>query len=401
MIGAFDMQLTQKLAKEYKKASKKRKGEMLTEYCLLTEVSRNTSSKRFCKEIRDVYPRVLPKTMRYRKRGPRNKFNSIHKEIVRRCWELGGNICAERLHPMLTPYIDQLDIRGMLKFYSKEDIDKTRSISLGTLKRVLSTFPKTSSKKHKGNAMIYTKVPIVAHFSQFTDKPGYVEIDFVEHNGGVSSGVFAITGTYTDIFSGWVVRAAGLGRNENSVSSIDKIAQTRIFHRVFHYHPDNDRSILKVLFERMKDNNKAKKHCFTLSRSRPYKKNDNAHVEQKNDDKVRKLVGYYRYDTPQETDLLNKLYKEADLLDNFFIPSSKLIQKLRDNSGRVIRRVHDKPKTPFQRLMECKQLSEHDKQRIKKIFKSLDMVELRQEVNKILQTLYDIQLMRSRKKIMI
>ena len=92
MIGVFDMQLTQKLAKEYKKASKKRKGEMLTEYCLLTEVSRNTSSKRFCKEIRDVYPRVLPKTTKYRKRGPRNKFNSIHKEIVRRCWELGGNI---------------------------------------------------------------------------------------------------------------------------------------------------------------------------------------------------------------------------------------------------------------------------------------------------------------------
>src|SRR3989304_7097492 len=147
-------------------------------------------------------------------------------------------------------------------------------------------------KKHNGNAMIYKQVPIVAHFSQFTDKPGYVEIDFVEHNGGVSSGVFAITGTYTDIFSGWVVRAAGLGRNENSVSSIDKIAQTRIFHRVFHYHPDNDRSILKVLFERMK-------------------------------------------------------------------------------------------------------------RKIKKIFKSLDMIELRQEVNKILQILYDIQLMRSRKKIMI
>ena len=62
MIGAFDIQLTQKLAKEYKRANKKRKGEMLTEYCLLTEVSRNTSSKRFCKEIRDVYPRVLPKT---------------------------------------------------------------------------------------------------------------------------------------------------------------------------------------------------------------------------------------------------------------------------------------------------------------------------------------------------
>jgi len=401
MIGAFDMQLTQKLAKEYKKASKKRKGEMLTEYCFLTDVGRNTASKRFCKEIRDVYPRVLPKATKYRKRGPKNKFNSIHKEIVRRCWELGGNICAERLHPMLSIYIDRLDIRGMFKFYSKQDIDKTRSISLGTLKRVISTFPKTSSKKHKGNAMIYKQVPIVAHFSRFTDKPGHVEIDFVEHNGGVSSGVFAITGTYTDIFSGWVVRAAGLGRNEHSVSSIDKTAQTRIFHEVFHYHPDNDKSILKVLFERMKNNNKVKKHSFTLSRSRPYKKNDNAHVEQKNDDKVRKLVGYYRYDTPKEVELLNKLYEKADMLDNFFIPSAKLIQKIRDNNGRVIRRVHDKPKTPFQRLIEYEQLPKYDKQKLKNILKSLDMVELRQEVNKILQTLYDIKLMSSRKRIMV
>ena len=401
MIGEFDMQLTQKLAKEYKRANKQRKGEILTEYCSLTEVSRNTASKRFCKEIRNIYSRVFPTQNRYRKRGPKSKFNTIHREIVRRCWELGGNICAERLHPMLSTYIDHLDIRGMLKFYSTEDIEKTRSISLGTLKRVISTFPRTSSKKHKGNASIYKQVPIVAHFSQFTDRPGYLEIDFVEHNGGVSSGLFAVTGTYTDIYSGWVVRAAGLGRNEHSVSSIDKKAQSRIFHRVFHYHPDNDKSILKVLYERMKDNNKAKEHSFTLSRSRPYKKNDNAHVEQKNDDKVRKLVGYYRYDTPQEVDLLNKLYEKADLLDNFFIPSSKLVQKIRDNNGRVIRRVHDKPKTPFQRLIECEELSIQDKQKLKRIFKSLDMIELRQENNKILQNLRDIKQPSSRKRIVI
>ena len=249
--------------------------------------------------------------------------------------------------------------------------------------------------------MIYKQVPIVAHFGQFTDKAGYVEVDFVEHNGGVSSGLFAITATYTDIFSGWIVRAAGLGKSEGSVSSIDRIAQKRIFHEVFHYHPDNDKSILKVLFERMKNSNKGQKHRFSLSRSRPYKKNDNAHVEQKNDDKVRKLVGYYRYDTPREVDLLNKLYEKADLLDNFFIPSAKLIEKLRDANTRVIRRVHDKPKTPFQRLIECEQLKKHDKRKLKNIFKSLDMIELRQEVNKFLQFLYDFKQTISRKKIMI
>jgi hypothetical protein len=399
MIGAFDMQLTQKLAKEYKKSTRKRKGEILKEYCLLTEVSRNTASKRFCKEIRNVYPRVFPKENKYTKRGPKNKFNTVHREIIRRCWELGGNICAERLHPILSTYIDQLDIRGMLKIYLREDIDITEGISLGTLKRVISSFPKTGSKKHKGNASIYKQIPIVAHFSQFTDKPGHVEVDFVEHNGGLSSGLFAVTGTYTDIFSGWVVRAAGLGRSEHSVSSIDKIAQTRIFHRVLHYHPDNDKSILKVLFERMKSN--GKKDSFTLSRSRPYKKNDNAHVEQKNDDKVRKLVGYWRYDTPEQVDLLNRLYEKADIIDNFFIPSAKLIKKIRDGNGRVIKRVHDKPKTPFQRLLDCERLSKHERVKLKRLFKSLDMVELRKDINKILQTLCEVKQIISRKRIMI
>ncbi|HET8685338.1 MAG TPA: hypothetical protein VFM18_01590, partial [Methanosarcina sp.] len=149
-------------------------------------------------------------------------FRAVHIRIVEECWKLGGNICAERLHPMLCTYIDQLERRAMLGAYSRKDIEITKSISLATLKRVISTFARTSTKKHKGNVLIYKQVPIVANFGQFTDKPGYVEIDYVEHGGGSSSGLFVITGSYIDIFSGWVVRAAGLGKNLASVSSIDK-----------------------------------------------------------------------------------------------------------------------------------------------------------------------------------
>ncbi len=394
----FDMKLTQKLAKHYQHSDKKIKGQIISEYCQLTDVSRNTASKRFHRQIiRSIYPRVLPST-KHNTKGPKKKFRVVHIRIVEECWKLGGNICAERLHPMLCTYIDQLEIRAMLGAYSRKDIEIAKSISLATLKRVISTFARTSTKKHKGNALIYKQVPIVANFGQFTDKPGYVEVDYVEHNGGTSSGLFVITGTYTDIFCGWVARAAGLGKNLQSVSNIDKIANSRIFHPVVHYHPDNDKTILKVLFERMRKNNKEQKYLFNLSRSRPYKKNDNAHVEQKNDDKVRKLVGYLRYDTEPELNLLNSLYQKADMLDNFFITSAKLKEKIRDNKGRVIKRVHDKPKTPYQRLIECKQISDQTKQRLKSIYDSLDMIELRQEINKILQKLYEIQLMRSRTK---
>jgi len=396
MIGDFDMKLTQKLAGDYNKAAKKKKGHLLTKYCMLTEVSRNTASKRFCKVIKNIYPRALPTIISYRRQGPKNKYNSIHKEIVKRCWELAGNICAERLHPMLSTYINQLETKGLLKYYSKDYIDITKSISLGTLKRVIYSFPKANTKKHKGNAMVYKQVPIVAHFGRFSDKPGYIEVDFVEHNGGISSGLYAVTATYTDIFSGWTVRACGLGKNEHSVKSIDKLAHTRIFHSTVHYHPDNDRSILKVLFKKM-NNSDENKHSFVLSRSRPYKKNDNAHVEQKNDDKVRKLVGYFRYDNQQQIDLLNQLYESADLLDNFFIASAKLEKKIRDSNGRVIQRVHDKPKTPYQRLIDCDQLSKNNKQKLTRIYNSFDMVELREKINKILQKLYETQIICSRK----
>jgi len=135
-----------------------------------------------------------------------------------------------------------------------------------------------------------------------------------------------------------------------------------------------------------------------LSRSRPYQKNDNAHGEQKNDDKVRKLVGYCRYDIEQELKLLNLLYERSDVLDNFFIASAKLSEKIRDNKGRVIRRVHDKLKTPYERLMGCYEISRQIKQKLKSIYESLDMIELRQEINKIMQELYEIQTMRSRKE---
>ena len=394
----FDMKLTQKLAKQYHKANKKTKGQILSQYCRLTEVSRNTASKRFSKQIRNVYPIILPS--RNKRPGAKRKFNNIHIAIVKECWKLAGNICAERLHPMLGVYIDRLDTSGLLEVYSKEDVSLTKAISCATLKRIISTFPGTSSKKHKGRACVYKQIPIVAHFGQFSQSPGYVEIDYVEHSGGNSSGLFAITGTYIDIFSGWVARAAGLGKNLWSVSEIDNIAQSRIFHPVLHYHPDNDKTILKILFERMINNKEQHKPRFMLSRSRPYQKNDNAHVEQKNDDKVRKLVGYYRYDTEQELKLLNLLYEESDILDNFFIASAKLSEKIRDDKGRVIRRVHDKHTTPYQRLMKSDQIEQKIKQKLKAIYDSLDMIELRRQINKILQKLYEIQTLRSRKKVM-
>lgn len=218
MTDKFEMKLTQKLAKEYKKATKKEKGKILDRYCKLTGVKRNTAAKRFRRKMRRPYPRAL-KVYTGRKRGPKKKYTIVHRRIIRHCWKLSGQICGERLHPMLEIYIDQLEKNGQLNFYNSKVIDQTKNISLGTLKNILADFPSTNKGKRKGNAEIYKQVPIVANFGKFAyQKPGYVEIDFVEHNGGNSKGKFAITGQFVGVYSQWVARSAGLGKNQKFVT---------------------------------------------------------------------------------------------------------------------------------------------------------------------------------------
>jgi len=230
-MNHFDMELTQRQAKDYKKASKKQKGGIITRYCKLTGVSRNLASKRFQKVIRDIHPQVLKDEFPCKKRGRKPIYTIIHKAIVRKAWELSDEICGERLHPVIADYIKHLEKNGELKYYGKRYIVETKKISERTLKRIIANFPTTGKKrKRKGNSSLYKAIPVNAHFGDNTDKPGYVEIDYVEHNGGNSSGVFIHTGCYVDICLGWVARWAALGKNMHAVSKIHNANESRIYH---------------------------------------------------------------------------------------------------------------------------------------------------------------------------
>ena len=277
---------------------------------------------------------------------------------------------------MVSIYIHQLEITDKLKHFSSEEINVVLNISEITLKRILSTFPKVNYfKKHKGNADVYKQVPIQAYFGKNADKTGFVEVDYVEHSGGNGSGIFCITGDYVDVCLQWIARSAGLGKNEASIRSIHEKNLEKIYHKIYEYHPDNCKTILKILLEKATGN-------YDVSRSRPYKKDDNAHVEQKNGDKVRKLVGYHRYDTEKQIKILNELYEVEDLITNFFTASQKLKEIIKDEKGRVIKKIHEKAKTPYQRLMESK-IDKKIKKKLTKLFKQLNLVELRERSDKL------------------
>jgi len=400
MNNNFDMELVKRQVNKYKKATKKEKGKLLTEYCQLTRVSRNLASKRFVKEMRNIYPKALPVNKETGRRGRKPIYNKIHREIIRKAWELSGEICAERLHPMLYSFVKQLQTNGLLLGYQKLDLLTAASVSEITLKRIVSQFPKTSfSKRSKGNSDLYRQIPIQAYFGKNSAHPGYMEIDYVEHSGGNSAGTFSTTGSYVDVFSGWIARSAGLGKSQLAIAGIHDTNSRKIHHQIHEYHPDNAKPILRLLLLRKVDPEIAKREQFALSRSRPYHKEDNGHVEQKNNDKVRKLVGYHRFDTAYQVTLLNLLYEVEDLISNFFLPSFKLITKLKDNKGRLIKKVYDRPKTSFTRLMESEEVDDKTKTILKVIYKRLNLVSLRKESKRLQQLLY--QTIISRKIIMI
>jgi len=380
-MKVFDMELTQRQANDYKKAYKKDRSVLLDRYCHITGVSRNLASKRFRKIIRNEKPHVLK--VKKKKAGRKAIYTAVQIQVVRKDWELSGEICGERLHPVLGEYLNELAMAGKITYNT--NVSVVTRISLATLKRIIATFPKTWGKHHQGNCSVYKSIPINAHFGSNANKPGYVEVDYVEHNGGNSKGQFGITGCYVDVCLGWITRSAALGKSKDAVGLIHDINEARIYHKVYEYHPDNAKPILKLLLERRL--NPRVPH-YDISRSRPYHKEDNGHVEQKNGDKVRKLVGYHRYDREDHMQLLNELYEIEDQISNYFVPSQKLKEKVVDDYGRVVSRKHHKAKTAYQRLIESEKISAGVKRKVEKIRRGLSLVELRERSEKIQNELF-------------
>ena len=391
------MKLTKKLKKQYSTASKGTKGQILEQYCTLTHIQRNTAIKRFSRI--GVLPELRPNKKKYEKyhkhkKGASKQYLSIHYALLKQCWNLSGHICGERLKPILSTCLEQLVQNNKLTRYQEHDIQTTKNMSEITIKRAIHRFliaspPHKQWRGKKKATELYGQIPIKAHFGEYaTIGSGYIEVDYVEHNGGNVGGQFGITGNYTDVSSQWVVRSANKGKSLASITTIHDIAIQRIYHPIKEYHPDNAPTILSLLFYRMKqDIEKTQKKQYKLSRSRPYKKNDNAHVEQKNRDKIRKVVGHHRIDTDEEIQILNRLYEKMDLYDNFFIPSKKLIHKEIDEKGKLIRKVYDKPKTPYQRIQEDQTVDEVTKVYLREMYVSLNMVQLRKEIDEILKEL--------------
>ena len=372
-------QYLQELRTEYLKTkSKKKRGELLDEAEKRTKLDR----KHLGVKLR---PKSNLDTLKTERKKKKEYYDNSVKLALVNMWRIFDHPCGQRLEPLLKQETERL--RALHEISCSDIIaKKLKKMGSATIDRKLKhTKEMELAKKKYGrkiHPLLHQKIPVKVFSEQDRSKLGNMQIDLVEHCGASAQGQFVCSLTGTDISSGWTEQEAVWGKGqENTKQGIDNERQRCPFDWL-EIHSDGGTEFIN-----------AHVHAYSVdtglafSRSRPYKKNDNCLVEQKNHTHVRRLVGYLRYDTKEEMDLLNDLYRnEWRLYKNFFSPVIKLISKERIG-GRIIRK-YDTPQTPYQRIMESSEVSKKKKQELRTIYLSQNPAELKRQIDKKLDALY-------------
>lgn len=347
----------------YKNASKTDKSIILDEFCQVCDYNR----KHAIRVIKNGHIKERKRT------GKPSKYQDAHfVSHVLKIWESTGYVCSKRLvaaMPLWLPYYETLD---------NETSEKLKKISSSTLERIL----KKNRNTIRGiSSTVPTHLPKSQIPLELLDKeitsPGFVEADTVVHCGNSLAGEYACTLTVTDLYSAWTEnRATWMKGSAAIVGEIASIEKDLPF-ALHGFATDNGSEFLNCkLINYFKENRRNK---VKFVRRRPYKKNDNAHVEQKNWTHVRQLFGYSRIECPDLITLMNEIYSQFwNPLWNFFLPTMKLKKKTRIG-GRVVKE-YEALKTPYQRIMESTEVAESFKRELKYRFERMNPFELKKEL---------------------
>ena len=362
------------IRERYIKSSKEDKKKILDEYCQVCGYNR----KYAIRKLRGSTKSVNSTKERKKKRGrPKIYWTTGIQEFLSKTWAYTNLICSKRLKaviPLWLPYY-----KAVGHELTEEDKKLLKKISPSTIDRILKKYRKRYGKRGysttKPGSLLKELVPIKTE--QWDERrPGFVEADTVAHCGNSVSGTFIYTVNLTDLSSGWMSLRAVWGKGEYHVFNAIKSIEVEIPFKILGFDCDNGNEFLNY---RLLKYFKNKSYPVSYTRSRPYKKNDNAHIEEKNWTVVRQYLGYKRFDNLKQVDMLNDLYSnELSLFINFFIPSVKLIEKYR--IGSKIIKKHDKPKTPYQRLIGSKFVDKKTKIKLAKQFNKLNPFNLQKRI---------------------
>ena len=364
------------IRERYQAASRHEKGQILDEFCKVCGYSR-----------KHAIFRLSLRSHLFRKRpGPRVTYGPDVHHWLSVLWKKMRMICSKKMKRALPEWLKHFDQPEVT-----DDIrHKLLKMSPATMDRILRPV-RAHEMPHgltltKPGSFRKSKIPIRVHHWE-VKKPGFMQADTVAHCGDTLGGAHGNTLTMTDIDSTWTENRAVWTRGSLPVFKQIKDIEENLPFKILGYSSDNGGEVLNqrlyaYFYESRKDGDK-----IQMTRSRAYRKNDQAHVEQKNWTHVRELFGYERVDHPDLIPLMNEIYKDYwGPLMNFFIPSLKLIRKTR--IGARIKKEYDLPKTPYQRLQESADLNIEAKEKLRLRYESMDPFALSEGLDKRLESFH-------------
>lgn len=364
------------IRERYRAASRGQKGVILKEFCATT----GYHSKAAIRLLRNP---LGSSTIR---RGQPPKYGLAEKEVLKTCWEAADRICSKRLAPFMPSLLDSLERHEEIVL-AEELHCKLAKISPATIDRLLKATRNGATRRpyrqSKSTSVLRAQIPIRT-FGEWTNvAPGSLQVDLVLHCGDSTEGFYLTTLVGTDVAIGWTELEAVWGKGQQRVGSgVHRIRQGLPF-ILRELHSDNGGEFINEIVYAW-----CQREGIKFTRGRPYKKNDQAYVEQKNWSTVRRLVGYDRYATKAAFEQLREVYIPLGLYVNFFQPIRKLIGKKRE--GAKVRKTYDVAQTPYERLLAAGVLNECEQKSLEELFRSLNPVKLRQEIDEALELLWKL-----------
>jgi len=359
----------------YQKVSKPLRARILDEFCQVCDYNRKYA-------IRLLNGPTPQKPKSLARKGRRLVYRAQVIAALTAIWEAAGYPCSVRLKALLPLWLPwaikrlglTVEMQKQLLAISPATIDRRLKGKRGQLKTRLygRTKPGTLLKQH---------IPIKTD-NWDVKTPGFTEIDLVSHSGNSASGEFLHSLNVTDIHTTWVESRAVMGKSQIAVLNAMQDIERALPFQLLGIDSDNGSEFINYHLKTFCD-----QKSIQLTRGRPYKKDDNAHIEQKNWTHVRKILGYLRYDSQVAQQAINELYRnELQIFQNLFLPAMKLTKKTR--IGSKLKRCYDMPKTPLERVLQCPQADPVKVQQLKRLRHQTDPFELAKRIEHKLERIF-------------
>lgn len=389
--------VTKLLCDQYRKSDKTGKMQILNQFVEATGYNRHYAAwllRQHGRRVR-IGPQVAVQgdvRLRARRHHAR-KYDDEVLQALKKLWELLDFISSRRVHAALPEVIPRLVAFRELRI--KKSVQKRLlEVSPATIDRMLKQERKKYTLKGrattKPGTLLKHQIPIRTFSDWDNEEPGFLEMDLVGHDGGRVEGDYCFTLDITDVATGWSEQAAVQNKAQKWVFEALVDLGKRLPFAIRGLDSDNGGEFI---------NNHMVAYCseqhITFTRSRPYRKNDSCYVEQKNWSIVRRHVGYARYETPEQCRLLNELYRILHDYNNFFMPSMKLVEKIRN--GTKVTKHYDTPKTPYTRVLQSNKIPKAVKDKLRRYYDKLNPAELKRRIEK-LQKMLARQVAENRKR---